>query len=133
MVPGPERTLMLCTSSNTFMQNLSVSKVCLVGDAVDVGLVGVMVCVCVDVGEVVTVNVRVGDSVGVAGSRVLVGGVVGGRGVSVRVVTGFGEKVNAKASRRMIPRMVIGIAYLRSALERDDVGFSRGKTTGPPV
>lgn len=115
------------------MQNLSVSKFCLVGDAVDVGFVGVMVCVWVEVGEDVTVKVRVGDSVGVAGSPVLGGNVVGNRCVGVGVGAGSGEKVNAKASRRMTPRMIIGMAYLRSAVDRGDVGFPGGKTTGSPV
>jgi len=115
------------------MQNLSVSKVGLVGDAVEVGIVGVMVCVCVDVSEAVTVDVNVGDSVGVAGWRVSVGGAVGGSCVNVGGGPGSGEKVNAKASRSMIPRIIIGIAYLRSAVESGDVGFSGGMTTGSPV
>jgi len=104
-----------------------------VGEAVDVGFVGVMVCVWVEVGEDVTVKVRVGDSVGVAGSGVLGGRVVGTSCVSVGVATGCGEKVSAKASRRMTARIIMGMAYLRSAVDRGDVGFPRGKTTGSPV
>lgn len=88
------------------MHNLTVSKVCLVAEAVKVGLVGV----------VVGVNVLVGEEVAVAGSSVTVGvASIVSVGVDVDVSGGGVEKVlHANISRRMNP-MPMGIAYLRSA------------------
>ncbi len=58
VVPGPERTLMLRTSSWTLIHNFTVLKVCFVGGTVDVSLVGVMVVSTVLVGDEVAVGAR---------------------------------------------------------------------------
>jgi hypothetical protein len=84
------------------MHNLTVSNVCLVAEAVEVGLVGVAVGVSVMVGEDVAVGVS-GVAV-VVGDEAIVGVVVG---VSS---DGFMRGMKIKASSRTSP-MTDGIPY----------------------
>ena len=102
------------------------------GEEVGVGL-GVGVSVRVDVGE--SVRVAVAEAlmvVGVAGSRVRVGIVVGGGRVGEGVTAGSGGKIKARVSRNKIPRMAIPITAIRSAGGKDVADDGR-PTGGSPV
>lgn len=97
---------MLRTSNSTLMQSLTVLKVCLVADGVDVGRVGVMVAVDSSVG----VNVAVGGSdvaEAVGDDSTL------GEGVTVGVSGGLFLGMKIKAKRRIRP-IRAGIPYLRN-------------------
>ena len=130
MVPGPERTLMEFAYCE-LTQKVNLLKGRFVGEGVTVGFaVDVSVVVCVAVRVEAAVTVPVGRSVCVAeactvtdaGASVEVG-VVGEGGVGLKI------KIDASTSRRIIP-MMIGTAYLRSAVGRNENGSAGGVITG---
>ena len=103
------------------MQNLNMGKVCLVSDAVAVGLVGGTVIVGEMVGENVTVAVSTVDIAVEEASPV---------GVDVFTAGGGAENdLHANATRRRMP-MTIYTAYLRSADASIAVVRLNGVTSG---
>jgi len=98
---------MLRTSKPTLMHNFTVSKVCLVAEGVEVGLVGVMEGVTVSVGVSVDVAVKgsgVTEAVGDAASV--------DEGVTVGVSGGLFLGMKIKARRRSNP-INAGIPYFK--------------------
>jgi len=97
VVPGPERTLILCMSRSTLTQNFKIGNVCFVRDAVAVGLVGDTV----KVGEAVGVNVAVAGSGVLVAVDVAVAGIVG---VLIETTGGGVEKdFQANTNKRRRP------------------------------
>lgn len=98
---------MFRTSNPTLMHSLTVSKVCLVAEGVNVGLVGVTEGVTVSVGVSVNVAVKGSGVIDAVGDAARVG-----VGVTVGVGGGLflGMKIRA---RRMINPINVGIPYLK--------------------